>query len=72
VGGYYLLLNVFGRPTGGRAFVERGGLVPTATQSHRWRLDDAADDNWMCRAMRWRRPLYAVQDAQNRPSPRLS
>ena len=51
-GGYYLLLNVFGRPTGERAFVERGGLAPTAPQSHRWRLADAADDNWMRRAMR--------------------
>jgi hypothetical protein len=51
-GGYYLLLNVFGRPTGEREFVERGKLVPTAPQSHRRRLEDAADDNWMRRAMR--------------------
>ena len=27
VGGYYLLLDASGRPTGERAFVERGGLT---------------------------------------------
>ena len=52
VGGYYLLLNVFGRPTGERAYVERGGLMPSAPRSHRWRSEDAAGDNWMCRAIR--------------------
>jgi hypothetical protein len=52
VGGYYLLLNVLGRPTGERAFVERGCLLPSAPRPHRWRLEDAADDNWMHRAMR--------------------
>jgi len=51
VGGYYLLLNVFGRPTGERAFVERGCLLPSAPRPHRWRLEDAADDTWMHRAI---------------------
>jgi hypothetical protein len=47
VGGYYLLLDAFGRPTGERALVEGGGLMPSAPRPQRWRLKEAAEDNWM-------------------------
>jgi hypothetical protein len=49
VSGYYQLLNVFGTPTGEGAFVERGGLMPSAPRPHRWRLKDAAEDSWLRR-----------------------
>jgi hypothetical protein len=52
VGGYYLLLDAFGRPAGGRAFVERGGLKPSAPRPQRWRLKEAAEDT----SMRWAMP----------------
>jgi hypothetical protein len=45
VSGYYLLLNAFGRPTGERAFVRRGNLLPSAPRPLRWRLMGSAEDN---------------------------
>jgi hypothetical protein len=51
VGGYYLLLDAFGRQTGERAFVERGELMPSAPRSKRWRLKEAAEGSWMHGAM---------------------
>jgi hypothetical protein len=51
VSGYYLLLGAFGRPTAERAFVERGGLMPSAPQPQRWRLKVAAENSWMHSAM---------------------
>ena len=51
VGGYYLLLDAFGRPNGERAFIERGGLMPAAPRPQRWRLKDAAEDSWMHRTL---------------------
>jgi hypothetical protein len=61
VGGYYLLLDAFDRPTGERAFVERGGLMPSAPRPQRWRLKDAAEDSWMDSEMPQRRPFHAAQ-----------
>ena len=43
--GYYQLLNAFGRPTGERAFVQRGTLLPSAPRPLRWRLMDSAGEN---------------------------
>jgi hypothetical protein len=51
VSGYYLLLGAFGRPTGERAFVERGGLMPPAPRPQRWRLKEEAEADWMHRAL---------------------
>ena len=45
VSGYYQLLNGFGRPTGERAFVQRGNLLPSAPRPLRWRLMDPAEDH---------------------------
>jgi hypothetical protein len=44
--GYYQLLNAFGRPTGERAFVQRGNFLPSAPRPLRWRLMDSAEHNW--------------------------
>ena len=49
VSGYYLLLNVFGTPTGERAFVERG-VMPFAPRPQRWQFKDVAENNWLRRA----------------------
>ena len=43
--GYYQLLNGFGRPTGERAFVQRGDFLPSAPRPLRWRLMHSAGDN---------------------------
>ncbi len=45
VSGYYQLLNAFGRPTGEKAFVQRGHLMPSAPRPLRWRLMDLVEDN---------------------------
>jgi hypothetical protein len=52
VSGYYHLLNIFGTPTGERAFVERGDLVPSAPRAHRWRLKDPIEDKRVTGTMR--------------------
>jgi hypothetical protein len=45
VSGYYQLLNVFGRPTGERAFVQRGNFLPSAPRPLRWRLMGWAEED---------------------------
>lgn len=52
VSGDYQLLNVFGTPTGEKAFVERGTLAPSAPVGHTWRLKEPSEDEWVRRAMR--------------------
>ncbi len=43
--GYYQLLNGFGKPTGERAFVQRGDFLPSAPRPLRWRLLNSAGEN---------------------------
>jgi hypothetical protein len=52
VSGYYHLLNVFGTPTGEKAFVEEGALVPSAPRAHTWRLKNPSEDEWVSLATR--------------------